>query len=274
MNLPPAAPVCAAENLARKLDRFVPLSPHELVGFQELASGTRTVRRRHDIVTEGMKYRALFLVTDGIMMRYRILRDGRRQIVNLVVPGDFAGVPGCFFDGALYSIKALTDSQIAVIPLSRLFALFDSQPRLAAKLLWSFSCEAAVYAEHLIQIGRRTALERVAHFLLELLTRLQVIGQAEERSYRIPLSQEVIGDALGLSLPYVNRVLRQLADDGLVTVKEHKVVIHDIEGLSGLADFERGYLRPLPISEFADSPRPSTDSKMRGTAAAALGVSQ
>ena len=270
MSLLPAVQMCPAENLARKLNRFVPLSPAELLLLRDLTSGMRVVRRRHDIVTEGKRYRAVFLVTDGIMMRYRILRDGRRQIVNLVIPGDFAGVPGCFFDGALYSIKALTDSEIAVIPLSRLFALFDSQPRFAAKLLWSFSCEAAVYAEHLIQIGRRTALERVAHFLLELLTRLQAIGQAEECSYCIPLSQEVIGDALGLSLPYVNRVLRQLADDGLVTVKEHKVVIHDSEGLSGLADFERSYLRPLPISEFVDSPRPGGESESRRTAIAAL----
>jgi len=274
MSLPSAMPSSASENFARKLNQFVPLSPDELPILRDLASGMRAVRRRHDIVTEGKRYRAVFLVTDGIMMRYRILRDGRRQIVNLVIPGDFAGVPGCFFDGALYSIKALTDSELAVIPLSRLFALFDSEPRFAAKLLWSFSCEAAIYAEHLIQIGRRTALERVAHFLLELLTRLQAIGQADECSYCIPLSQEVIGDALGLSLPYVNRVLRQLADDGLVTVKERKVVIHDIEGLSGLADFERSYLRPLPITEFVDSPRPSADSKIRYAGVAALGVSQ
>lgn len=274
MNLPLAAPAsAAADHLARKLDQFVPLSADDVSVLRDLAAGCRMVRRRHDLVTEGKKYRSLFLVTDGILMRYRILRDGRRQIVNLVIPGDFAGVPGCLFDGALYSIKALTDVQIAVIPMARLFALFDVQSRLAAKLLWSFSCEAAIYAEHLIQVGRRTAVERVAHFLLELLVRLQVVGLADECSYCIPLSQEVIGDALGLSLPYVNRVLRQLSEDGLVTIKEHKVVIHDIEGLSALADFERSYLAPLPISEFVDTPRPAAAPDLR-RAIAAVGVSQ
>jgi CRP-like cAMP-binding protein len=273
MSLPPAVPIAAAEYLLRKLDQFVPLSADDAGVLRDLAAGSRTVRRRHDLVTEGKKYRSVFLVTDGILMRYRILRDGRRQIVNLVIPGDFAGVPGCFFDGALYSVKALTDAQIAMIPLARLFALFDTQPRLAAKLLWSFSCEAAVYAEHLIQVGRRTAVERVAHFLLELLARLQVIGLADERSYCIPLSQEVIGDALGLSLPYVNRVLRQLADDGLVTIREHKVVVHDIDGLSALADFERSYLVPLPISEYVDTPRTGAEPDLR-RAIAAIGISQ
>jgi CRP-like cAMP-binding protein len=252
MRPPPTAQPCAPSQLARKLAGYVPLTHEELPVLRDIASATRSVRRRQDIVTEGKKYRALFLVLDGILMRYRILRDGRRQIVNLVIPGDFAGVPGCFFDGALYSIKALTDATISTIPLYRLLALFDSHPRLAAKIFWSFSCEAAVYAEHLIVVGRRSALERIAHFLLELLARLQVIGLADDRSYRIPLSQEVIGDALGLSLPYVNRVLRQLSDDGLVTIKDHKVVINDVEALSALADFEQSYLKPLPLSEFVD----------------------
>ncbi len=255
MGTPPTAQPCAATQLARKLASFVPLTPDEIPVLREIGSATRSVRRRQDLVTEGKKYRALFLVIEGILMRYRILRDGRRQVVNLVMPGDFAGVPGCFFDTALYSIKALTDSLVSTIPLNRLFALFDTHPRLAAKLFWSFSCEAAVYAEHLVGIGRRSALERVAHFLLELLTRLQVIGLADERSYRIPLSQELIGDALGLSLPYVNRVLRQLSDEGLVTIKDQRVEIQDVEALAMLADFEQGYLKPLPIAEYLEGQR-------------------
>src|SRR5205085_4814309 len=106
----------------------------------------------------------------------------------------------------------------------------------------TFSCETAMYAEHLIDVGRRSAIERVAHFLLELLVRLQAIGLADERSYRMPLTQELIGDALGLSVPHVNRTLRQLREDGLVSLDEHIVAIHEIEALAALADFEKGYL--------------------------------
>src|SRR5437762_14321714 len=97
---------------------------------------------------------------------------------------------------------------VSWVPVATLFGLFQQHPRLGATLFCSFSCEAAMYAEHLIDVGRRSALERVAHFLLELLTRLQAIGLADERSFRLPLTQELIADALGLSIPYVNQVLR------------------------------------------------------------------
>jgi len=247
-----AAPGAAALLLRRFKDN-VPLTPDELPIVRELGWEIRTVRRRQAILTEGAKNRTVHFVVDGVLIRYRILRDGQRQIVNLVVPGDFAGIPSCFFHDALYTIKALTNATVAVVPLERLVGLFETHPRLAAKIFWSFSCDSAIYAEHLIVIGRRSAHERIAHFLLELLTRLQAVELADERSFELPLSQDVIGDALGLSLAYVNRVLRRLADDGLVCIKDQKVVINDVEELSALADFEHGYLRPLPLSEFANA---------------------
>ena len=107
-----------------------------------------------------------------------------------------------------------------------------------------------MYAEHLIGVGRRSALERVAHFLLELLTRLQVIGLADECSFRMPLTQELIGDALGLSVPHVNRTLRLLRDDHLVSIEEHIVIIRDVDGLSALADFDPSYLDQFRVPEW------------------------
>jgi CRP-like cAMP-binding protein len=97
--------------------------------------------------------------------------------------------------------------------------------------------------------GRRSALERVAHFLLELLTRVQAIGLADERSYQMPLTQELIGDALGLSVPLVCRSLRQLCEDDLVAVQGQRVMIKDIEALGTLAYFERTYLSRFQLKE-------------------------
>jgi CRP-like cAMP-binding protein len=128
-----------------------------------------------------------------------------------------------------------------------LVTLFDAHPRLAAKIFWSFSGEAAMYAEHLIDLGRRSALERVAHFLLELHARLQLIGLADDRSFHLPLTQELIGDTLGLSVPHVNRTLRQLRDDNLLVVENQRVRIRDLEALSGLAGFESGYFKRFGI---------------------------
>jgi CRP-like cAMP-binding protein len=236
--------------LLRRFKNNVPLTPDELPVVREIGWEIRSVRRRQAVLTEGAKNRAVYFVIEGYLIRYRILRDGQRQIVDLAIPGDFAGVPSCFFHDALYTIKALTNATVALVPLDRLVALFETHPRLAAKIFWSFSCDSAIHAEHLVVVGRRSAHERIAHFLLELLTRLQAVGLADERSFELPLSQEVIGDALGLSLAYVNRTLRRLIDDRLVTIKDQKVTINDVAELTFMADFERGYLKPLPISEF------------------------
>jgi CRP-like cAMP-binding protein len=248
---PSAAPVAPsyAPPLTQKLAKFLALSPEETAILAELQSNTRAVPRHRDIVTEGHNYGNVFLVIEGIAIRYRILHDGRRQIVNIVLPGDVVGFFGAFFENTLYSTKALTDTLISTIPFARLGTIFRSNPQLMTKIFWSFSCESAIYAEHIVNIGRRSALERIAHFFLELLVRLQMVGLADERSYRIPLTQELIGDALGLSIPHVNRVLRRLREDQLVVVEDQRVTIKDIEALSELADFEPSYLSRFSVRE-------------------------
>jgi CRP-like cAMP-binding protein len=238
-----------ATPLTDKLTRLVSLSPEEIAVLGDLQSTIRKVARNREIISEGRKYDGLLVLIAGVSIRYRILHDGRRQVLNITLPGDFIGFPGCFFESALYSITALTDCAVSAVPFARLLGFFEKYPRLAATIFWSFSCEAAMYAEHLIDVGRRSALERVAHFLLELLTRLQAIGLADEHSYQMPLTQELIGDALGLSVPHVSRTLRQLREDDLVAVEGQRVIIKDIEALGTLADFERTYLSRFQLNE-------------------------
>jgi CRP-like cAMP-binding protein len=226
----------------RRLAQLVPLSPDDVGILSDLQSSTRTVQRHRDIVTEGRSYDSIFIIMEGNAIRYRILHDGRRQIINIILPGDVVGILGSFTDGSLYSTRALTDMLVAVVPISRFNTMIETHPRLITKIFWSLSCESTIYAEHLIDLGRRSALERVAHFLLELLTRLRTVGLAQDHSYKIPLTQELLGDALGLSIPHINRVLRRLREDGLVVVEDQRVTIQDIDALSELADFEPGYL--------------------------------
>jgi CRP-like cAMP-binding protein len=247
MAQPSSAEARQTTPLARKLACFGELSADDIEVLDTLQAMTRVVHRNRDIVTEGRSYEMMFVLLEGGAIRYRVLRDGRRQIFNILLPGDFVGFPGCFFENALYAITALSDVVICPVPFAVLLGLFERRPRLAATIFWSFACEAAIYAEHLIDLGRRSALERLAHFLLELLTRLRIVGLADEKSYRMPLTQELIADALGLSVPHVNRTLRQLRDEGLVTIEDQRVVINDIEALSALADFETSYLSHFRI---------------------------
>ena len=232
-----------------RLMQLVPLSQDEIAILLDLQASPRTVQRHRDIITEGRSYGSIFIIIEGNAIRYRILHDGRRQIVNIVLPGDIVGALGYFMESSLYSTKALTEVAVAAVPFARLNALSETHPRLVTKIFWWFSCESTIYAEHLVDLGRRSALERVAHFLLELLTRLQSIGLADEQSFKIPLTQELLADALGLSIPHVNRVLRRLREDQLVVVEDQRVTVRDMEALSELADFEPSYLSRFPGGE-------------------------
>ena len=239
----------ALGSFAQKFSKHLMLTSDELPVLDKILSTAKPIRRRRDVIVEGRPSRAIYLVLDGLLMRYRILRSGQRQVVNVIVPGDVAGAPSCFFDDALYSIRSLTDTIVAPLTLDVLSGLLETQPRFAAKLFWLLSCDAAISAEHVVVVGRRPARERIVHFLLELLVRLQAVGLADECSYDMPFSQDVVCDALGLSLAYVNRELHALADEGSVFVKKHKVTIADVDALAGLSDFEHRYLKPSPASQ-------------------------
>ena len=126
--------------------------------------------------------------------------------------------------------------------VSDLLDTFSKTPRLATAVLWAASRDEAMVVEHLVGIGRRDAKERTAHFLLELGARLKLVGLGTALGYSCPLSQYLLADAMGLSAVHVNRVLRELREDGLVTFQQGKVTIHDLDGLVVLADFDKSYL--------------------------------
>jgi CRP-like cAMP-binding protein len=238
----------ALQRLKNSRDRApgptLPAGIAEIVDLLDLRAISYRLRPGQEIVSEGKRCASVFLITEGIAMRYRILRDGQRQILNFLVPGDFAGIASSRFENAVFTIKTLTPTAVSPLPASRLAAMLESQPRLASVLLAVFSSDSAMLGEHLISLGRRRAISRVAHLLLELHARLYRVGLADERSFHLPLTQEMIGDALGLSIPYANRVLQELRLDGLVTIKDQLVVIENLEELAALADFKQTYLRP------------------------------
>lgn len=212
--------------------------PAERVFLEEMQSRFEVVRSGIDIMSAGHGYRCLFVLSQGTAIRYKVLHDGRRQILNLVLPGDLIGFPGGLFDKSLYSIAAVDDAVVCPVPFDVLFNLFRSHPRLATAVFWQVGHESALFAEHLVGVGRRSAYERVAHLLLEFLTRLQEAGLAGERSCALPMTQELMADSLGLSVPHVNRTLRRLREDGLISLKGAHLTCLDVAALSRLAGFD------------------------------------
>ena len=234
--------------LVDKLAAYLSLAPAELEFLGELHEPRRTLRRHREIIVAGRHYDHLFILCSGVVSRYKVLQDGKRQVLDLGLPGDFVGLPASLFDVAVNSVAALTDVVLAPVSFAKLFSLFARFPRLGTALFWASACEAALYGERIVDLGRRSAFERLAHLILELLIRLRSAGMGDERSYTLPLTQELMADVLGLSGPHVNRMIRSLRDEGLATIEGQRVVIHDLAALSALAGFDERYLtrRPIP----------------------------
>lgn len=225
--------------LARKLDTFVRLSAQELACIEELQSAPMHVERGKELVHQGDEGHVAYILQAGWGCSFKLLPDGGRQIITFPIPGDCIGLRSVLLRTADHSFSALTDAIVSPVAVSRMLSIFAEFPHLGAAVLWATSRDEAVVVEHLASLGRRSALERTAHFFLELHDRLKLVGLASQREFFCPLSQFLLADALGLSAIHVNRVLRQLRERQLLTFQQHKVVIHDAERLKDLAGYEQ-----------------------------------
>ncbi|WP_244486638.1 Crp/Fnr family transcriptional regulator [Aureimonas sp. Leaf324] len=228
--------------LARKLAAFVALSPEELRVLSELHSRRRSFALGRDMAFEGQTNQSAFILASGWVCSYKLMPGGTRQIVDFQLPGDFLGLRSVLFRTADHNIEPVTKVEASEVLASDLLSTFSRTPRLATAVLWAASRDEAMVVEHLVGIGRRDALERTAHFLLELGARLKLVGLGTKNGYACPLSQYMLADALGLSAIHVNRVLRELREGGLVTFQRGQVTFHDFDRLVAIADFDRAYL--------------------------------
>jgi CRP-like cAMP-binding protein len=228
--------------LTRKLSAFVALSD---VDLETLARFYRLRRRflpGHEMIHEGQQNATAFILAKGWACSYKLMPDGGRQIVDFQIPGDFLGLRSILFRTSDHSIEAVTRIEASEVVATDIFAAFTHAPRLATAVLWAVSRDEAMVVEHLVNLGRRSSEERMAHFLLELGARLKLVGMGDTAGYDCPLTQYHLADALGLSAVHVNRVLRHLREEGLVTFKKGRVVFDDFESLKDLAGFDTAYL--------------------------------
>jgi CRP-like cAMP-binding protein len=168
--------------------------------------------------------------------------DGGRQVIAVSIPGDFIGLRSLFLRTSDHTFATVTDVVVATVLWEQIEEIVRRLPRLAAAILWATSRHEATMVEHLVNVGRRSALVRTAHFLLELRDRLMLVGQAQPTSFVCPVNQYLLADVLGLTAVHINRVLRHLREQRLVTFRDGVVHIHDVEGLRDLAGYQGGYL--------------------------------
>jgi CRP-like cAMP-binding protein len=228
--------------LAEKLNRFLALSRQELKCLAEMQANPVNVKRGRQLTQEGQTGHKAFVLQAGWACSYKLLPDGARQIISFPIAGDIVGLRSVLLRTADHSFSALTEAVVSPVEGTHIMRCVTEFPRLGAALLWAASRDEAMVVEHLVNIGRRSALERTAHFFMELAERLTLIGHATETEFKCPLSQFVLADALGLTAIHVNRTLRQLRERRLLTLRRGTVVIHDLAALKKLSGFQGGYL--------------------------------
>jgi CRP/FNR family transcriptional regulator, anaerobic regulatory protein len=218
-----------------RLTEFRSPSPAELEIFASLASPVQTVARHRTIRREGDRPQSVYMLVEGWVLSSMTLADGSRQILKVHLPGDMLGSPSVALDRAAETLTALTPVKLRSISLSALGSLFTRAPHMAALLFLSAQQERVILMDRLCSIGRTSAECRLAALLVHLYDRLKLIQPDMEPRFDHPLTQEQIGDIIGLTAVHVNRVFRILQDKKLILRDGHGVELIDIAALRRLS---------------------------------------
>ncbi len=247
-----------AARLIRKLEHGVLLGPEEKRALEEACTSVQRFGPRDDLVKEGDPAQAVHVVLDGYSCRYKLLPDGRRQIVGYFLPGDLCDLRVCILKHVDHSIGTLSVVRTAALSREQVLALMERFPRLERAFWWATLVEESITSEWVVNVGHRTAFERAAHLFCEVFARLRAVGLTTENSCELPVTQTELADALALSAVHVNRVLMEMRHTGLVTFRAQRLTIHDHDALRSVAGFNPAYLH-------LDSSTASTHSELEST---------
>ena len=231
-----------------KLEMRGPLDAGDREGLRDLCANVRRIDANSDIISDGANPTHVHLVLEGWAARYKLLPGGGRQITAFLIPGDFCDAHVAILSRMDHGIVALSDVAVAYIP----HALFDALPlrsvKLARALWWSTLVDEAVLRAWIVNIGRRDAYEAVAHLFCELQARLRNVGLVEDNRFDLPITQDVLADALGLTPVHINRILQRLRSENLILLKGGILTILDAEALRKVAGFDPAYLHVRPAA--------------------------
>jgi len=199
-----------------------------------LQQGAET-RPPNDRLVDAREVAPAYLLMDGWAYAFKVMRDGRRQIVRFLVPGDIVNPHGLFEDPSGFAVRTLTPISLVPLGPEMWTRIAEPNPALARRLAWILG-NATTDADHVVSLGRRNAYERISHFLVRTWDRLAAIGMVNGTHYRLPVKQEHLADYLGLSVVHVSRTLTQLREDGLARVERGTAKLDDPEGLMAAGD--------------------------------------
>lgn len=225
------------ENIA-----LAPLSDEKRAALMALPIQVAQIGAYQDIVREGDSPSRCFALLEGFVSVYKTTRSGKRQIMAYHVPGDLPDIQSLHLRVLDNSISTVCPCQVGFVQHDALRALFRAHPRLGEAFWRSTLIDAALVREGMLNIGRREAYSRLAHLFCELITRLDAVGRAPDRTCELPMTQIELADALGITPIHVNRVLKDLKAAELVSIRSRRLTVHNWEGLKSAAEFDPAYL--------------------------------
>lgn len=221
----------------RRRPAFTPNTEEEVDFIQAKKVAELVVPAGGTILQEQQRAERLYTLLIGWAFRYKTLPDGRRQILNFLLPGDLVGLQAKLFEGATHGVEALTDVTLCAFDRGAMWEVFRNYPAMALDLTWLGAREESMVDDALLTAGRRSAIERIAWLLVHLYERAQVLGMAQENGIPMPVTQAHIADLLGLSLVHVNRTLQALRKRQLFELAGGHLRLTDVAELRRVADY-------------------------------------
>ena len=227
---------------ARKLGQVGALHPDDADLLNRLVASPTHYRADEDIIRVGDTPTHVNIILSGWACRYKILRNGQRQIVALLLPGDICDLTVFLLRAMDHSIGSMTATTVAKVSREDMLSILANRPNLTRSLWWSSLQDEAILREWIVGLGRRGSYQRTAHLLYELYLRLQGVGFVEESTFTLPMTQTQLSDILGMTNVHLNRVLQRMRSEGLITLQGKSLHFLDGERIRSAAAFDVDYL--------------------------------
>ncbi|WP_339823044.1 Crp/Fnr family transcriptional regulator [uncultured Parasphingorhabdus sp.] len=231
----------AQKALLRRISFYADLDATDQQVIEQLDGREQHFAKNTEIVDAGQEMDSVLIVKEGWAIRYKSLEDGRRQVLNVLLPGDMFDLQVLVAAEADHSVKTVTNLTALAVKPSVFRRLLTESGKLTLAFWWMQVQEEAFLREQIVRNGQQTARERIGHFLLELHRRVQIAGEGTGDGFRVPLTQTVLADALGLTPIHTNRVLRQLERDGLIERDNGWIQFTDAARLADISQFDPSY---------------------------------
>lgn len=230
------------QRLLVRFEKRAPISTEAREALLNLPFQLKTYPKHAYLVREGERAKSAKLIVEGLAYRHKVTAEGARQIISLHIAGDFVDLEGSLLNAADHNVQVLEACTVAEVPRANLVEIIDKHGALAHAMWLDTLIDASVYREWVVNVGRREAKVAMAHLLCEFGRRLEFAGLADGGQFQLPMTQDQLADCLGITPVHVNRVLKELAKDGLINRRDRFVEVPDRTKLSKIAGFNELYL--------------------------------